>query len=94
VYFADPKLGDQSYGGMNLAKLQGVDQGIKLLPDASDGVQVSADGKSYALCMTVGGRTSWVQRGAMPLAATGSTTPAGDVQEVGKGTCPAAPADA
>ena len=70
---------------MKLADLQGIDQGLKLLPDADKGIQVSNDGKSYSLCMTVGGKTAWTQRGAVPAG-----TPAGDVQEVGSGTCPAA----
>jgi type IV pilus assembly protein PilA len=92
AYYADHE--PQSYTGMNYAKLQGIDGGLKLLPDASNGIQVSADGKSYALCMSVGGKTSWVQRGAVTLAASGSTTPAGEVQEVGSGACPTAPANA
>jgi type IV pilus assembly protein PilA len=95
AYFATPAPagGDDTYGGMTVVKLHGIDQGLRLNDDANNGVQVSSDKKSYSLCMTVGGKTSWVQRGAVPGFATDSTT-AGDVQEVGNGSCPAAPANA
>jgi type IV pilus assembly protein PilA len=80
AYYADTTLGNGSYSAMTVAKLTTLDSGTRLLADP-DGVKVSADGKSYALCMTVGGKTSWVQRGAVP-----GGTPAGDVQETG--SCP------
>jgi type IV pilus assembly protein PilA len=67
AYYADPALGNGSYTGMTLAGLQGIDQGIDLDAGAN-GVKPSADGKSFCLMKTVGGKTSSVTRGAVPLA--------------------------
>src|SRR5262245_50143998 len=72
AYYADTTLGNGSYTGMTLAVLKGIDSGIRL----SGNPVVSADGKSYALCMSVGGKPAWVQRGGTP-----GGTPAGDTQE-------------
>ena len=76
AYYADTTLGNGSYTGMTTGNLAGIDQGLRL-----DVVNVSTDGKTYCLGMTVGGKTARVQRGAVP-AGGGDTVP---------GACPALP---
>src|SRR5262245_39608460 len=80
AYFADPALGNQSYTGMTIAKLQAIDTGTKL-----DALAVSTDGLTYCLHMTVGGKESNVVRGSMSPLPNG-----GDVKE-NSGACPALP---
>lgn len=75
AYYADTALGNGSYTGMTIAKLKTVDQGLKLGQEPT----ISADGKSYCLQMSVGGKDARVQRGGTP-ADNGDTVP---------GTCPA-----
>src|SRR3954451_14469020 len=48
AYFSD----NNSYTGMSVAGLTAIDQGLKL--DATNGVKVAADGKSYTLCAISG----------------------------------------
>jgi len=71
AYFADPNLGNQSYKSMDINALKAIDQGTKL-----DDVKVSSDFMTYCLHMSVGGRDSWVVRGAVPQNG-------GDVKEAG-----------
>ena len=71
AYFADPALGNQSYKNMDINALKAIDQGTKL-----DDVKVSSDFMTYCLHQTVGGKNSWVVRGAVPQNG-------GDVKEAG-----------
>jgi type IV pilus assembly protein PilA len=73
AYYAD----NGSYGGMTLATLKAIDNGIKLDAGAS-GVKVlnSPANDSYCLEATVGNKHSTVTRGAAPLSS-------GDIQEGG-----------
>ena len=77
AFYADPTLGNQSYQNMTLPKLVAIDSGTKL-----DGVSVSSSLQTYCLHMTVGGKASYVIRGANPVNN-------GDVTE----NAPACPAD-
>jgi type IV pilus assembly protein PilA len=59
------------YTGMKVSALTAIDSGLSLDAGtgalATDGVQISADKKSYCLQKTVGGFTSAVLRGATPV---------------------------
>jgi type IV pilus assembly protein PilA len=58
AYYSD----NNSYTGMTVAELALIDQGLKL--DATNGVDVAADGKSYTLCAISGDH---VAKGAGPV---------------------------
>src|SRR5436190_1137003 len=74
AYFADETLGNGTYTGMDVTALKLIDQGLKL----DSPVIVGSLGKSFCIQKTVGGKSSYAQRGQQ--AANGGDTVTG--------TCP------
>jgi type IV pilus assembly protein PilA len=67
AYYADPALGNGSYTGMTVAKLKLIDQGLDLEADPNGVTLYGVGDVTYCLEQTVGGKTSSVTRGAVPL---------------------------
>jgi prepilin-type N-terminal cleavage/methylation domain-containing protein len=65
AYYADPAGGNGSYGGMTVAKLKLIDQGLDISTVKLYGTAGSEE--TYCLEQTVGGKVSSVTRGAAPL---------------------------
>jgi type IV pilus assembly protein PilA len=69
AYYADPAGGNGTYGGMTVAKLKLIDQGLDLEADPNGVTLYGPAGAETTYCLEqiVGGKTSSVTRGAAPL---------------------------